>query len=159
MKQALLLQKVNGRTVLKDTAKFFLYFVLFFGLAWLLIWGHMSLNIESEKTDIDDILSSQSLPEPRSFDYYIDYYGLLGLFVEHAMFALVCFGVFFSVPPKALNHVVAVSAILSFILVPPFLCENWREWIIGNLYLLGSIFLAWGSSHGWIYLRNKYNKT
>jgi len=151
-----LLCETDWKDVFKDVGKFYLYLILFYGLAFLLVWGHAYISLGSLEMSIGDVLSgSQITSDAKIGDFDIERYKIIAEKMGEYMFTLVCFGVFFSFPPKKLGHAAIVAAVISLTANPPFLFKSIEEYIGDNFYLLGCMFLAWACSIGWSKFRTR----
>ena len=138
-----MLKDVSWKIILKDVGKFYAYLLIFYILAFFLVWFYMQLTIES-------FLDSESfLKGSQSFNTYNETLELLSKMTGSYMFIVVCFGVFFSIPPKKFEHIAIVTILISLTANFPFFYKTPAEWFYDNVFLLGCILIAWLCSLGW----------
>lgn len=155
MKNFKLFKNENYKTILKDAIKFYIYVILFYSLEALLLWGHSYWALESEKIDLEDLLSRSASAEDLVHKFQFENYDWLAKQMNFYMFILVCFGVFFSSSPKSFKHITAVTCMIFIIakIWPP-------EYSLQTLYdfglLYGFILVPWILSFAWReYLENR----
>lgn len=150
---------LNWNLVFKDTAKFFALLVLFYGIGALLMWGHGYLALENLNINEDElfenIMASSSYEPTEIKEFDLEFYKRLGPLMGHAMFMLTCFGVFFTRPPKKFKEVVLSAILISLIGFTIFLLDLYMQWLINNLFLFGSILMAWLCAVGWNKFKEK----
>jgi hypothetical protein len=133
------IKKIHWKSILKDMAWFYIFLLVFYRLAALLVWGHGFWMLESYKIEIDDMFDPSPTDfkkiEPESYISFLDKAGKYALI-------LTCFAVFFRVPPKSFLHIAIVALVLALVEIPFFYAEI-KEWIFSTAFLYGSILLAW----------------
>lgn len=156
--------KINGlfngipwKPIFKDAAKFYIYLIIFYGLTFLLVWGQAYLSLENYKMSIDDALSAPLATGTETKEFDFKTHETIARKMGTYMFILICFGVFFTIPPKTFKHAAIVTALISVTANLPFLYETFTEWLYDNLYLCGNILAAWLCSHMWFRLISKNN--
>ncbi len=144
-----ILYDISWKAVLKDIAKFYIYLVVLYGLAFLLVWGQAYISLENYNANIDRVLSEPFTANTGIKDFSFETHETIAKQMSQYMFILVCFGVFFAIPPKKFKHVAIVTILISLTANFPFLYEMPSEWLLDNFYLLGGISIAWLCSIGW----------
>jgi hypothetical protein len=138
MKERLIKYWPTFKPILKDVLKFYVYFVILYGLLFFIVTNYPRLI------------------DPFSVDF--NSYMLLGKATGSYTFFLVCFGVFFADPPKSFQHVASVAVLLCLTFTSPFLYYTVLGWILSVLYFCVYILLAWGSSVAWHRFKMRKNK-
>ncbi len=146
---------IDWKAALKDVAKFYIYLVVFYGLAFLLVWGQAYISLENYNTGIDKILSEPLTAETDIKDFDFKMHEIIATQMSHYMFVLVCFGVFFAIPPKKFKHVIIVTILISFTAANPFFYKTFADWFHSNFYLCAYILAAWLCSLAWVWFRRK----
>lgn len=141
-------QSISWKLALKDVLKFHFYLLILNGLGFLLLQFFIAQTLETHAiTNAESYLrdSRTSL----NFQTFFQTMETLTKQTGLIMFFLACFGTFFSIPPKSLQHVIAVSLFISVLSTIYLFSNPLLSWLWGELYLLGSTALAYTSSHIW----------
>lgn len=137
------------KAAFKDVAKFYFYIVIFYALAIFLVWGHAYLALENVNADLEYLLSHPLSAEIEIREFNWESYKILAREMRFYMFLLVCFGVFFAVPPKNYIHVTHTAFLIFLIPSPLFIGAPISVFLEYFLFFAGSVFLAWLCSVIW----------
>lgn len=144
------MQKINWKIIFWDFIKFIFYSIILYALAYTMMRTYVYWSLNSYVTDLSSDISSTESPD---FHAVFASYKWLGQTTGYYTFFLVCFGVFFTQPPKDLKHVVITAALISLIADMPFLYDSLQKWLLNISLLFSNILLAWLCAKIWFHYR------
>jgi peptidoglycan hydrolase-like protein with peptidoglycan-binding domain len=153
-----ILAYADWKVAFKDLAKFYIYLVLFYGLAAFLVWGYAYMDLEMSKISLDQTLSDPLNSNFKIKEFNFETHEIIAKQMGQYIFTLVCFGVFFATPPKKFKHIAIVTVLISLTANTPFLYESLTEWLSDSFYLCGNVLAAWICSHIWLLFKHKMLK-
>lgn len=145
------------RLVFVDVARFCFYLFITYILTFLLIWGYIHMSLEAYVLSMDEMMFDLPSGENDMPEFTLGHYDVFARRVGHYIFLPACFCVFFAVPPKPLQHVVAVvSAVflmgsMTYIFVPASVLEI----IYRFFFLIGFALIPWILSLAWYEFKGK----
>ena len=143
---------INWKNLLKDFGRFYLYLLILYGLAFILVKTYLHFTLEGF------LDSEEFLTGTKDFNSYHNSLEFLSKATGTYMFILACFGVFFSIPPKRFKHVALVTILISLTANMPIFYQTFAEWFMDNFYLGVCVLAAWLSSLAWAWLKGKIHQ-
>ncbi|HQX27618.1 MAG TPA: hypothetical protein PKX38_06740 [Alphaproteobacteria bacterium] len=145
----------SWKIIFLDVVKFYIYLILFYGLAFLLMWAHAHLALEADKMTFNEILFDPNDVDLKDYSFDIENYKWLGQKMGFYMFVLVCLGVFFTNPPKSFKHISIVIILIFLINNGMFLSGTISEYVYDFFILSGFALMSWILSLAWHEYKNK----
>ncbi len=149
---------IEWKSVLKDILKFYIYLVIFYGMVIFLLWAHTHWVLENSQVDIENILVHSYSAEDATWKFNLEMYQFLGEQMGFYMFILVCFGVFFSIPPKNFGHVAMVTVLIFLINNFGFSEKSFVEYAFHFYMLTGFVLIPWILSLAWEEYKQKWTR-
>lgn len=126
---------LQWKTLLKDVVKFYLYAVFFYGLSLCFIWSHF--------------LYDTIVLEKETGKFNLENYRWLGRQLNFYIPAIICFGVFFTTPPRTFKHVAILTLIIFVINNITFWDGLFVEYLYDFFLLAGFVIIPWVFALAW----------